>query len=1033
MNVNYLSLNKNTTTKNMKKQYYLIMALLTILNLNLSLNLISQVAVNTSGEAADGSAMLDVSSTDKGILIPRLTKAERDAITVSSERIGLLIYQTDNTPGFYFYNGSAWVVVGDGATSINSLYDGVSDGNSVFLGAGAGDNDDGTTNYNTGTGIFALKEVIGGDYNSAFGTEALRDLETGKYNVGFGRASLLQNIAGNYNVALGANAGYSLTGSGNILIGYNAGFDETAINNKLFIHNSHISTPLIYGEFDNSLLRINGTLDINNAYQLPTIDGTVGQTFKTDGSGILTWSDDGGATSLNDLSDAATDNNSLFLGVDAGGNDDGTTNFNTGTGVWSLKDVTSGSHNSAMGTTALQQLTTGTQNTAFGMGALNYVTTNSNNTAIGKEAGKKVTGSGNIFIGNEAAKTQAAISNKLFIDNSDTVAPLIYGDFENDLVRVNGDLEVTGSMGEIDNLSDGKTGGYSVFLGIDAGANDDGSYNNNTAIGHNALYTNTTGSYNNAVGINALKSNISGGDNNAIGDCALQNNTTGEGNTACGSMTLYSNIAGSYNTALGGYALEFNKTGNNNVAIGYDAFKGSSYNSGSYNTAIGSNSSRNNSGSNNTIIGYNAGRNGNFSGSVCIGYQAGYGSIVSNKLYIDNSDTEYPLIWGDFENNNATINGNLNVTGQFNLNGDQIEINNLSDAKTDGSNLFLGNLAGDSVSGYNYATAVGIGAMAINTTGDKNTALGSYSLNLNTTGSSNIAIGADALKNNTASDNTAVGSEAMLSNTTGHHNTSMGKSALDINTEGNDNTAIGADALGSNTTASNNTAIGKNALRVYTTGENNTAVGKHSLYYGTTGSNNTAVGADAGQSQTNDYSNTGAFGYYTLVSADGYYRIGNTTVSSIGGNVGWSTYSDGRFKQNINENIPGLDFILKLKPVSYNWDIHKLDDFIGATEGTESSEHMREARRQQEEKVYTGFVAQNVEKAAQEIGYDFSGVETPPNDGTPYSLRYAEFVVPLVKAVQELAGQNEEQQEIIDLLKQQNEMLMKRLDMLESE
>jgi hypothetical protein len=46
-------------------------------------------------------------------------------------------------------------------------------------------------------------------------------------------------------------------------------------------------------------------------------------------------------------------------------------------------------------------------------------------------------------------------------------------------------------------------------------------------------------------------------------------------------------------------------------------------------------------------------------------------------------------------------------------------------------------------------------------------------------------------------------------------------------------------------------------------------------------------------------------------------------------------------------------------------------------------------------------------------------------------LRYAEFVVPLVKAVQELAGQNEEEQEIIDLLKQQNEMLMKRLDKLE--
>lgn len=92
---------------------------------------------------------------------------------------------------------------------------------------------------------------------------------------------------------------------------------------------------------------------------------------------------------------------------------------------------------------------------------------------------------------------------------------------------------------------------------------------------------------------------------------------------------------------------------------------------------------------------------------------------------------------------------------------------------------------------------------------------------------------------------------------------------------------------------------------------------------------------------------------------------------------------------------------------------------------------MREARRQQEAKIYTGFVAQDVEKAAKEVGYDFSGVETPPNDCTPYSIRYAEFVVPLVKGMQEQQGMIENQNKIIELLKLQNEMLIKRIEKLE--
>jgi hypothetical protein len=70
--------------------------------------------------------------------------------------------------------------------------------------------------------------------------------------------------------------------------------------------------------------------------------------------------------------------------------------------------------------------------------------------------------------------------------------------------------------------------------------------------------------------------------------------------------------------------------------------------------------------------------------------------------------------------------------------------------------------------------------------------------------------------------------------------------------------------------------------------------------------------------------------------------------------------------------------------------------------------------------------------AAKELGYDFSGVDKPKNEKDFYGLRYAAFVVPLVKAVQE-------QQQIIDELKQSNsskqkwiEELMKRIEKLES-
>src|SRR6478672_5124624 len=70
----------------------------------------SGVAINTSGASANSSAMLDVSSTTAGVLVPRMTSAQKN--TISSPAIGLLVFQTDAPAGFYYYTGSVWAQLG---------------------------------------------------------------------------------------------------------------------------------------------------------------------------------------------------------------------------------------------------------------------------------------------------------------------------------------------------------------------------------------------------------------------------------------------------------------------------------------------------------------------------------------------------------------------------------------------------------------------------------------------------------------------------------------------------------------------------------------------------------------------------------------------------------------------------------------------------------------------------------------------------------------------------------------------------------
>jgi trimeric autotransporter adhesin len=301
----------------------------------------------------------------------------------------------------------------------------------------------------------------------------------------------------------------------------------------------------------------------------------------------------------------------------------------------------------------------------------------------------------------------------------------------------------------------------------------------------------------------------------------------------------------------------------------------------------------------------------------------------------------------------------------------------------------------------------------------------------------NTIFGYQAANVNQSGKITAYGNKALFSNNFGFYNTAIGEATLYANYDGAYDTALGAFALSSHKLGSNNTALGHFALFSDTSGTNNTAVGYYALSINRAGTGNTSVGNNALIGDANHINcsafgfnafaggggamdNSMALGYNTNVLASNSVRIGNSLVTSIGGGSSWTALSDGRFKKNILENVPGLNFILTLRPVTYNLDLDALAKYTKQPDSARnrSKEIIREAD------IQTGFIAQEVEQAANNLGYKFSGVDKPKNSVDTYGLRYAEFTVPLVKAVQE-------QQIIIDKLNQKLDELTRRINTLE--
>ena len=508
----------------------------TVIILLFTISTKAQIGIGTS--TPDASARLQVdanaSTNAKGFLPPRVTATERAGVV--SPATGLIVYQTDGTKGFYYYDGTAWnlltintsTVPYTGATkSVNlGAYDLTVNG--ITLGKGAGN-----VSTNTASGYQALNSNTTGSSNTANGSQALYANTTGTGNTAIGRSALQTASTGVDNTALGYNALIgNTTGSNNVGIGVVAGANTTtggyniSIGKQAMQQNTTGSSNIAVGA--GSIDQI--TTGSNNA----VLGAFAGRYYGTGMASNYT----------------TTLTSSILLGYD----------------TRPLAD--NGSNEIVIGTSAI------------GNG--------SNTTTIGGSSTSDTYLKGNVHVSNAikisggtpgAGKVLTSDANGLaswttptaYVPYSGATGAVDLGAYD---LTVNG-LTVGKGAG---NISSNTASGVQALNSNTTGAG-------NIASGYQALYSNTTGSYNTASGFQSLYSNTTGGINTASGHKALYSNINGLFNTASGLEVLYSNTTGSYNTASGTYALYYNTTGNQNTALGYSA--GINATTGSNNTLLG--------------------------------------------------------------------------------------------------------------------------------------------------------------------------------------------------------------------------------------------------------------------------------------------------------------------------------------------------------------------------------------------------------------------------------------------------------------
>ena len=364
-------------------------------------------------------------------------------------------------------------------------------------------------------------------------------------------------------------------------------------------------------------------------------------------------------------------------------------------------------------------------------------------------------------------------------------------------------------------------------------------------------------------------------------------------------------------------------------------------------------------------------------------------SESSAGKFIGNTDG-YPLNFRVANVRSGRIDNNLNV-GQTSF------------GYGAGQNAWLENNSGNGYRGTKN-TAIGFGANYNTNVGKENTSLGYYSMYNNQASSGSVSLGYQSLMNysnnyNGATPfyvyNTAVGYQSLMgpagsiSSNQSSYNTALGYQTLYNTVSGSNNVAIGAQALFSNNNGYYNNAIGYQTLYLLSSGQYNEAHGYQALYSVTSGSSNIGLGGYAGNSVTTGSNNTligydadvtgaalnnaTAIGYGASVAASNTVRIGNTAITSIGGQVAWTAASDVRIKKNVVNSKYGLETVMQLRPVEYNL----------------ISNDLRQV----------GFIAQEVQKLVPEV---VTGKEGDISKGEVLGITYSNLVPVLAKSIQEL-------------------------------
>lgn len=429
-------------------------------------------------------------------------------------------------------------------------------------------------------------------------------------------------------------------------------------------------------------------------------------------------------------------------------------------------------------------------------------------------------------------------------------------------------------------------------LGYQAGKNILSGAQYNTFLGYQAGFSSSTASTNLAdnntgIGYDSLYSNTSGFKNTSNGALSLYSNTTGYENTANGYLALYSNNAGYANTANGSRSLLYNTTGYNNA--GYGVFALYSNNTGFNNTAIGVNAGYSTLGSNNVMLGFRAGS-----------YETGTSTFYVDAFDRGSSANEKAnaLLYGTFDatsaaNQNLTVNAHLNVMGTSTFTS--------TTSQTTSNTLGINNILTQSAGGASHRTIGMYGSTTYDGITDEHYLAGIMNgvTNSGTGIITNVVGGYDHVAVTGANSTNVWGSIGEIVNA-GHFNKMMGIGSYVTNTSAD---VTNNDMYGYASTITNSgVADGASGFQLdaYNTGTLTDLHGLQIDLYTAGGTTGTVMGIDLGSAHNWTGTPTNSYGIYidpsTNIGTNTNYSIysGSLANSYFAGNVGIGTTSPWR-------------------------------------------------------------------------------------------------------------------------------------------